>query len=501
MSLRRRILLGFVVIAAVLVVTNVALSGTFRSFLLERVDQQLADVSSRPVFRGDPRGRPGERPQDRPGETVSEYYIAFVDPATGAYTPVSSALDTGATPPPRIDAEAVARHTASNAEDARPFTAQSQSGTGRWRLIVVESGPGNRTAVVGISLNELQATLRRVRFVQAAGTLAVLLALGIVSWWMLRLGVHPLEDMATTADAIAAGDMSRRVQHPSEVTEAGRLGVAINSMLERIEEAFRAREASEERVRRFAADASHELRTPLTSIQGYTELWRAGALSSKPKLADAMRRMEQESHRMAALVEDLLVLARLDQGRPLDRGPVRLDLIAHDGVRDALAVEPDRPISITAQPVVVQGDDGRLRQIVANLLSNARVHTPAGTPVRVSVTSTNEGASRTARLEVADDGPGLAPEAAAKVFERFYRADQSRARAAGGSGLGLSIVAAAAEAHGGRATVHSGPGQGTRFVIDLPADESASDSETFHRNGGHGDGEAREPGPINKEFR
>jgi two-component system OmpR family sensor kinase len=224
-------------------------------------------------------------------------------------------------------------------------------------------------------------------------------------------------------------------------------------------------------------------------------------LSSKPKLADAMRRMEQESHRMAALVEDLLVLARLDQGRPLDRGPVRLDLIAQDGVRDALAVEPDRPISITAQPVVVQGDDGRLRQIVANLLSNARVHTPAGTPVRVSVTSTNEGASRTARLEVADDGPGLAPEAAAKVFERFYRADKSRARAAGGSGLGLSIVAAAAEAHGGRATVHSAPGQGTRFVIDLPADESASDSETFHRNGGHGDGEAREPGPINKEFR
>jgi two-component system OmpR family sensor kinase len=281
---------------------------------------------------------------------------------------------------------------------------------------------------------------------------------------MLRLGVHPVEDMARAADAIAGGDLSQRVEHPSEQTEAGRLGVALNSMLARIEEAFRAREASEARVRRFAADASHELRTPLTSIQGYAELWRAGGLRSETELADAMRRMENEAHRMAALVEDLLLLARLDQRRPLDLGRVRLDRLVTDAVRDARAVEPDRPIDLDAAAVVVHGDDQRLRQVVGNLLSNVRAHTPPGTPVRVSVAVAGD----RARLEVADEGPGMDAEVAAKVFERFFRADDSRARAAGGTGLGLSIVAAIAEAHGGTAGVESEPGGGSRFVIDLP---------------------------------
>jgi two-component system OmpR family sensor kinase len=270
--------------------------------------------------------------------------------------------------------------------------------------------------------------------------------------------------MARAADASAQGDLSRRVQHPGEQTEAGRLGIALNTMLERIEDAFRAREASEEKVRRFAADASHELRTPLTSIRGYAELWRAGALRGEEELAEAMRRMEQEASRMGRLVEDLLLLARLDQRRPLDRVPVRLDQLAADAVADARAVEPDRPIELDAKPVTVEGDEMRLRQVVTNLLANVRDHTPALTPVSLSVAA--EGGR--ARLVVNDDGPGLRPEVAAKVFERFYRADPARARAGGGTGLGLSIVAAIVESHGGAAGVTSEPGRGTRFSVDLP---------------------------------
>jgi two-component system OmpR family sensor kinase len=310
--------------------------------------------------------------------------------------------------------------------------------------------------------------------VQVAGTAAVLLALAVVSWWVLRLGVHPLQDMAETADAIAAGDLSRRVDGVDDRTEAGRMAGAVNSMLERIEEAFRAREASEERVRRFAADASHELRTPLTSIQGYAELWRAGGLRDDGELADAMRRMEQEARRMGALVEDLLLLARLDQRRPMQMGEVRLDRLVADGVADARTVEPGRPLDLEAEPVTVTGDEMRIRQVVANLLSNARSHTPPGTPVHVTVA----GEGVTARLEVADEGPGLDPEAASRVFERFYRADPARSRAEGGTGLGLAIVAAIAEAHGGRATVETRPGSGCRFVVTLPAVEAAESHGT-----------------------
>jgi two-component system OmpR family sensor kinase len=331
--------------------------------------------------------------------------------------------------------------------------------------VATTAGPRQaRIVVVGVSLDDMESTLGRIRRIQLLATAAVLLALGAVSWWMLRLGVHPLAAMATTADAIAGGDLSHRVEHSDDRTEAGRLGSALNSMLARIEEAFRQREASEAKVRQFAADASHELRTPLTSIQGYAELWRAGGLRNKKELGEAMRRMEQEAQRMAALVEDLLLLARLDQHRPVERGPVQFDEIAADAVRDAKAVEPDRPVALVADSVLVDGDESQLRQVVANLLANVRVHTPAGTPVRVSVHAVDG----VGRLSVADEGPGMEPEVAAKVFERFYRADPSRARAAGGAGLGLSIVAAVAEAHGGRAAVESEVGRGSRFTVDLP---------------------------------
>ncbi|MBW3615256.1 MAG: HAMP domain-containing histidine kinase [Actinobacteria bacterium] len=459
MSLRRRLVLGLVAVAAVLIVTNVALSRTIEGFLLDRLDEQLVDVASRPVFRGE-RG-PRRALATAEGEALSEYFIAVGNPVDGTLTQLSSAfLDTEQSPPRLRQAE-VLRHLARQRETPVPFTVEAESGSGSWRLVAVTNRALGVT-VVGVSLEQVEATVSRVRVVQVAGTVAALAALGLVSWWMLRLGVHPIEDMARTADAIAGGDLSQRVDHPGEETEAGRLGVALNSMLERIEDAFRAREASEVRVRRFAADASHELRTPLTSIQGYAELWRAGGLRTDEELAEAMRRMEQEAKRMGALVEDLLLLARLDQHRPLQRAPVQLDVIAADAVADAKAIEPERPIVCDLAPVAVEGDEMRLRQVVSNLLTNARVHTPPETPVRVRVAAQDA----VATLEVADEGPGMEPGVAAKVFERFYRADPARWR--GGTGLGLAIVEAVAGAHGGRARVESTPGIGSRFVVELP---------------------------------
>ena len=462
MSLRRRVLVGFLVVAGVLVLTNLALSSTFRSFLLDRVDRQLLDVVSRPLFRGERGRRPGQVPGQP--QALTEYFIAVGDPTGANLTPLRSAFGAEDRPPPRLEQEQVLAHAAAGGQPPEPFTAPAERDRGSWRLVAVADRFDGDLAVVGISLDEVDATLARIRVVQVAGTAAVLAALGVVSWWMLRLGIQPLEDMARTADAIAAGDLSRRVEPVAAGTETGRLGTALNAMLERIEDAFRAREASEARVRQFAADASHELRTPLTSIQGYTELWRAGGMRSEEELAEAMRRMEQEAHRMAALVEDLLLLARLDQRRPLERAGVRLDVITADAVRDARAVEPDRPIEVSLEPVTVDGAEAHLRQVVANLLANARVHTPAGTPVRASVTAEDG----SAQLEVADEGPGMEPEVVARVFERFYRADPARARAGGGAGLGLAIVAAIAEAHGGRAWAESEAGRGSRFVVELP---------------------------------
>ena len=473
MSLRRRVLVAFVLVAMVLVVTNVALSSTFRSFLLDRLDRQLVSAVSTLADRRMPRGGGGACVGLPAGEqeALSEYAISCLDVRAGVLYQFRSPFRDEE---PAIDTQTVLDHAGSRGVRPEPFSAAaSGGGSTRWRLVAFENANGN-VVIVGVTLDQIDATLRRIRAVQALSTVAVLGALALVSWWMVRLGVHPIESMARTATEIAGGDLSKRVEHVDERTEAGRLGAALNTMLERISEAFRAREASEAKVRRFAADASHELRTPLTSIRGYAELWRAGGLREEAELAEAMRRMEQEATRMGALVEDLLLLARLDQHRPLERTSVQLDRLAEDAVRDARAVEPDRPIDldIDGAPVTVDGDDARLRQVVGNLVTNARIHTPPGTPVHVRVGQRNGHAF----VEVADEGPGMSPDVAAKVFERFYRADDSRARAAGGTGLGLSIVEAVAKAHGGRAAVRSAIGKGSVFVIELPATRAPTTS-------------------------
>ncbi len=472
MSLRRRVLLGCLVVAAVLLGTDVVLASTFRSFLLGRVDQQVVQAADPLVhgrFRGSFAGRIPSPSSNPTGEqrVYTEYYIGLAA-ADGTVSRLGPGLRENDQSAPKVSASAVAGHLSPSADDLRPFTVPSSTGGGQWRVVVVQrTGGDDGTLIFGARLNDMDATLGRMLTVEGVATVLVLAALAAMALWVLRLGVRPLAHMAETAGAIAAGDLSQRVEHADDRTEAGQLGTALNAMMEQIEEAFDERAATEERLRQFVADASHELRTPLTSIRGYAELWRAGGLREAGDVGEAMRRMEQEARRMGLLVDDLLLLARLDQGRPLETAPLAFDRLVDDAVRDARAVEPDRPIDLTAEAVTVVGDDHRLRQVIGNLLANARLHTPPGTPVHVSLRA---GGDRV-RLEVADEGPGLAPEVAARVFERFYRGDPARTRARGGSGLGLSIVAAVAEAHGGRVSVDTAPGAGARFVVDLPLQE------------------------------
>jgi two-component system OmpR family sensor kinase len=318
--------------------------------------------------------------------------------------------------------------------------------------------------IVATSLHDVDGTLHRLLLIELLVTAAVLAALVALGMWVVRLGLRPLEAIGATAAAIAAGDLSQRVAREDDRTEVGRLGRALNAMLHQIETAFRAREASEARLRRFVADASHELRTPLAAVRAYAELFSRGAQARPDDLARSMEGIARESERMSVLVDDLLLLARLDEGRPLERSPVDLDAVVSEAVETARAVEPGRPIDCVLEPTPVLGDRVRLRQIVDNLLANARSHTPAGTPVHVTVGRENGSGV----IEVRDEGPGMEPEQVERVFERFYRADPSRARTSGGVGLGLSIVAAVAEAHGGSVSARSEPGCGATFRIELP---------------------------------
>jgi two-component system OmpR family sensor kinase len=372
----------------------------------------------------------------------------------------------------------------------RPFTVDDRSGNGdRWRAVAKPQPGGTGSVVTALSLAEVDNTVAQLLGILLVVSLAVLAVLAFLTYAVVRSSLRPLEEVEVTAEAIAAGDLSRRVPDRDERTEVGRLSRALNGMLAQIESAFRSREASEaqarrseERMRRFVTDASHELRTPLTSIRGFAELYRQGAASSAdvPRL---MRRIEDAAARMGLLVEDLLLLARLDQQRALERRPVDLVAIATDAVQDARAVDPQRRIDVevldtSGHAPVVLGDNARLRQVAGNLVGNALTHTPARTPVTVRVGAVAEDGRWWGVLEVADTGPGLTPEQAERVFERFYRADSSRARATGGSGLGLSIVNALVAAHGGTVGLDTAPGKGATFRVRLPL----ADSQVFLRS-------------------
>jgi two-component system OmpR family sensor kinase len=472
-------------VAAVLalVVVGLSLAGiaaatALHGYLLGRVDDQLRGAAAGQLRNGGPFDHAtGNRPP-------TQYYTAAVL-TTGQVAEVISVPAAGGTPdiPPQT-AEVVQQR------GGEPFSVGPATGSDGWRVVVLPvRDPGTGTllgsAVIAVSLADVNHTVGRLVFLEVSIGAGVVLVTGLLGYVVVRRSLRPLVEVERTAAAIAGGDLSRRVPERPPRTEVGRLSAALNGMLGQIESAFRVREASEssarrseesareseERMRRFVADASHELRTPLTSIRGFAELYRQGAAGNPDDLARVMRRIEDESARMGLLVDDLLLLARLDQQRPLERHPVDVLALAADAVHDARAVAPDRTIELSladgpVAPVVV-GDEHRLRQVVGNLLANALTHTPPGTPVAVRVT-TGPG---TVVLEVSDRGPGLAPAEADRVFERFYRADPSRTRASGGTGLGLSIVAALIAAHAGTVELDSRPGEGATFRVILPAAE------------------------------
>jgi two-component system OmpR family sensor kinase len=532
-------------VALALVVISFTSTAVFRGYLLNRADTQLTGlrVSAESQLTGTSGIGPG-----MPDQAL----------APGGY--LVEALDTGGNligrfgnsqqltvPGPGIPNSS----SWMGAHAAKPVTVAAVSGSDSWRVIV-EKVPNvlvrdlatgqpqteTVTLVVGQSIGDINRPIGYLIGVDVVVGLIIMLGLGVVSVAVVRANLRPLDDIEETAEEIAAGHLNRRVPDRDPRTEVGRLGRSINTMLIQIESAFHAREeseeaavASEERMRRFIADASHELRTPLTAIRGFAEYYRQRGGVAVPHAAPAdaaasqaeggqgpardglsaedldriMRRVEGEAARMGVLVEDLLLLARLDQQRPIERRPVDLLVLAADAVQDTRMIAPGRPVNLTVGPggpFLVLGDEVRLRQVIGNLMSNALTHTPDGTPIDVRLGSGvmntapayRDGPAQAvpaANLEVADQGDGLTPEQAQRVFERFYRADQARNRKSGGSGLGLAIVSALVSAHGGTATVRSAPGEGATFRITLPLAPDAGGLEA--------DPEAAESGPEARE--
>ncbi|GAA2646170.1 sensor histidine kinase [Paractinoplanes durhamensis] len=428
MTLRRSLVLVVAALtaAALLIVTATAVLG-LRQYLLNRTDEQLAAAaelarSRTAMLVGNPELR-GEA--IRQVVSVTDYVIELRSAAAGTVRVVSGA------PLPAKPLLEQARDTG---------VPQNVAG---YRAVVTHDG--DYTLLVALSLQPLRDTVRRLLLVAGATSLVVLVLLTLIARLLVRHRLRPLDEIAAAATDLADGRLDRRVPAPGRPrTEVGRLTAAINGMLSRIQGALAARERSENRMRSFVADASHELRTPITSIQGYLQLIRTGVVDTRER-PDVLRRLEEEATRMGSLVNSLLYLARLDASPPARREPVDLSRLATDAVADAAAVEPDRPLTAeTPAECLVTGDEDALRQVLANLLANVRAHTPPGSPARVRVTPAPAGV----RVEVADEGPGMDPAAAAHAFERFWRADPGRS-AGGGAGLGLAIVADVVHAHGG----------------------------------------------------
>lgn len=477
LSLRARLLMGVLALAAVaLFAANATTYVLLRSFLLNRVDSSLedahADVEQLALNPSGDADGPGINHGGRghPSPAGVDWYA--VQNSEGRV--LSSSFLIGGGSPPRLPAHVAARTRVDSADPAHErvayFTVPSKDGATSFRVRAsIDPQRPDRLLVIAVSLRDESGTLHRLLLIELLVTIAALAAIVCIGFWVVRLGLRPLRAIEATAATIAGGDLSQRIERAESESEVGRLGLALNAMLGQIEGAFRSREQSEAKLRRFVADASHELRTPLAAVRAYAELFDRGAAQHPEDLARSMSGITRETERMSLLVEDLLLLARLDEGRPLMRETVDLEQVITEAVDSAHVVEPDRPISVSAEPAVVSGDHARLRQAVDNLLANVRIHTAPQTPVAVRLSVADDHAV----LAVADRGPGLTEDQAARAFERFYRADSSRTRASGGAGLGLSIVAAIAAAHGGRAYVEPTPGGGATFVITLPIARTA----------------------------
>ena len=460
-DLRTRLLAGIgLVVVVQLIIAFIVVTATSDQ-LIDQIDDRLAVSQSPDRFNRPPAPPPEADPDPATApERLGDVYegvlqadgtlVTFFAPNTGGEE----------LPPPTVEGT-----VAAEAAEA-PITVDSVDGEVRYRMSTFEA-PNGDFFISAIPLDGVDATVSQLTTVAAATAAAVSVVLILVAVWVLRLGIAPIKRMTTTAGAIAAGDLSERVADTDPRTEAGQLGAALNTMMGTIEASFSERVKAEDRLRQFIADASHELRTPVATIRGYAELYHSGGLSEQGDLDDAMRRTEQESRRMSRLIGDMLDLARLDQHPNLATTPVDMAALVEDAARDALATQPDRPISvdIDGEPLEVVGDEDLLRQVLGNLVGNALVHTDPDTAIRLSA-KRQDGSIVVA---VSDDGPGMAPDVASRITERFYRADDSRSRNRGGSGLGLSIVDAAINAHNGTLTVESTRGIGTTFRIELPA--------------------------------
>lgn len=495
-SLRARIILVLIALVVVALGTTDAITYTsLRSYLFQQLDGTLTSISVVSTTPGGQEGQVaralfrdagfGNNELGLPSGTFAAIYNVNNGGDLFTALPATAGWKGGT---PIVPVKSL-EHSLPGLGSSLRTTVTGNTGT-RFRLLaqvipvtVLSSNPGTFTGlfVVAIPVTGVTDTAHRLLALEILVSSAILIALIAAAWLTVRIGLRPLEKMADTAGEIAAGDLSRRVEETDDRTEVGRLGSALNVMLGRIETAFREREASEARLRRFVADASHELRTPLTSIRGYAELFQHGLADRPADLETAMRRIDSESTRMAGLVDDLLLLARLDQGRPLERDPVELSTLVSDAAQDASAVDPSRTVTFEAPAsCVVVGDEGRLRQLLGNLVSNALAYTPAGSPIEVVVAfrPSQDPSPDSASISVVDHGPGISPEAAPHVFERFWRSDLGRVRTQGGAGLGLSIVAAIADAHGGRVLLAATPGGGATFTVELPV-EPGSEPEPW----------------------
>jgi two-component system OmpR family sensor kinase len=479
LSLRARLLAGMVaLVAAGLAVAAVVTYEEQRSFLLDRVDQQVQSAVLpsafllRPPDTRLPRNSAGRRPfggvlgRRTPGlgpATLPPGTFAELRGADGKVIRERTfSYGEASAPAPKLPSKLPLSRAG---EPLSVFTVQAQGGSGLSYRAATFSAGGD-TVVVAVPLREADDTLHRLVVVETLVGAGVIVALVLLGWIVIRIGLRPLERIGRIASEITGGDLSRRVTPADGRTEVGRLGQSLNEMLGQIEQAFSDRKESEDRLRRFVADASHELRTPLASIRGYAELFRLGAAEDPETLERAMARIESEAARMGVLVEDLLALAALDQAPESQRIPVDLRELAEHAVEDARMIGPDREIGLASEgPAIVLGDPEQLRRLLSNLTRNAVIHTPAGTPIDLRVSR----AGGVVRLEVRDHGPGIPEGAGDQLFDRFWRAEAGRARGRGGSGLGLAIVQAIARAHGGEVHAANAQDGGAVFTVLLPA--------------------------------
>ncbi len=476
-SLKNRLVLGVVILGALGITgSDFAAQNAFRTFLIAQVDAQLESVSTTSGIRLDRAGilsnraetqaenEPLFRPFEPIREVPSEISISLLD-RDGV---VVGTLG-GSESPQQVQNVISGLDIATLQErGVKPFTLESDNGNRSEYRLLARVLPGDVGSVItAISLDGVERSINQLRFLFFAVGIFVLIFLAFLARRIIGISLRPLTQVEETAEAFAKGDYTARLPEARGDTEVGRLTWSLNQMLTRIAESFEARKASEEKLRRFVADASHELRTPLTAIRGFAELHRQGAVVGEEKTAELVRRIENESIRMSTLVEDLLLLARLDQSREMERLPIDLKTLINEAVTSAQAAGPEHPITLSLPPddVFILGDSMRVHQVISNLLANARTHTPNGTAIRINLTTSDDEVI----VEVSDNGPGLSTADQERIFERFYRADPSRVRNGGeGTGLGLSIVDAVMRAHGGTVKVTSELGHGATFKLFFP---------------------------------